>query len=220
MWCFMRRGGMFVLGSEICIKGDVGARVFYNFGALGFINISPFLQKVKNSKTRMMTKFFKSMNSSFLPVLFFGSSLLVFGKTDSSGEGDSLKILSYNIKHGRGMDGRVDLKRTAEVIRSFSPDLVTLQEVDKNCTRSGSIDLTQELARILKMEGRFGKFMDFQGGSTAWRYCRSFPLYLIRFTSFPAVRNLDAPWKCELIQVRIGGDSIVWYSPRLDERKP
>ena len=62
------------------------------------------------------------------------------------------------------MDGRVDLKRTAEVIRSFSPNLVTLQEVDKNCTRSGSIDLTQKLASILKMEGRFGKFMDFQGG--------------------------------------------------------
>ena len=50
MWCFMHRGGRFDLGSEICIKGDVGARVLYNFGALGFINISPFLQKVKNSK--------------------------------------------------------------------------------------------------------------------------------------------------------------------------
>ena len=23
MWCFMRRGGRFVLGSEICINGDV-----------------------------------------------------------------------------------------------------------------------------------------------------------------------------------------------------
>ncbi len=50
MWYFMRRGGMFDLGSEICIKGDVGARVFYDFGALGFINISPFLQRAKNSK--------------------------------------------------------------------------------------------------------------------------------------------------------------------------
>ena len=66
----MHRGGMFDLGSEICIKGDVGARVFYDFGAFGFTNISPFLQKVKNSKTRMMTKFFKSMISCFLPVLF------------------------------------------------------------------------------------------------------------------------------------------------------
>ena len=124
----------------------------------------------------MMTKFFKSINSCFVPVLFFGSSLLVFGKADSSGERDSLKILSYNIKHGRGMDDRVDLKRTAEVIRSLSPDLVTLQEVDKNCTRSGSIDLTQELAGILKMEGRFGKFMDFQGGEYGMAVLSKFPI--------------------------------------------
>ena len=176
MWCFMRRGGRFVLGSEICINGDVVARFFYDFVAFGFTNISPFLQKVKNSKTRMITKFFKSMNSCVLPVLFFGSSLLVFGKADSSGERDSLKILSYNIKHGRGMDDRVDLKRTAEVIRSFSPDVVTLQEVDKNCTRSGSIDLTQELAGILKMEGRFGKFMDFQGGEYGMAVLSKFPI--------------------------------------------
>ena len=50
MWCFMRRGGRFVLGSEICINNDVGERVFYDFVAFGFTNISPFLQKVKNSK--------------------------------------------------------------------------------------------------------------------------------------------------------------------------
>ena len=74
------------------------------------------------------------------------------------------------------MDGRVDLKRTAEVIRSLSPDLVTLQEVDKNCTRSGSIDLTQELAGILKMEGRFGKFMDFQGGEYGMAVLSKFPI--------------------------------------------
>ncbi len=50
MWFFMRRGGRFDLGSEICINNDVGARVFYDFGALGFTNISPFLQRAKNSK--------------------------------------------------------------------------------------------------------------------------------------------------------------------------
>ena len=50
MWCFMRRGGRFVLGSEICINGDVGERFFYYFVTFGFTNISPFLQRAKNSK--------------------------------------------------------------------------------------------------------------------------------------------------------------------------
>jgi len=123
-----------------------------------------------------MIKFCKAMNTWVFTFWVFGLSFSVFGKTDPSGERNSLKILSYNIKHGRGMDGRVDLKRTAEVIRSLSPDLVTLQEVDKNCTRSGSIDLAQELAGILKMEGRFGKFMDFQGGQYGMAVLSRFPI--------------------------------------------
>ena len=47
------------------------------------------------------------------------------------------------------------------MIRSVSPDLVALQEIDRNCTRSGAVDLTSELGNILGMEGRFGEFMDF-----------------------------------------------------------
>ena len=124
----------------------------------------------------MMIKFYIPINIWIVSFLLLGPSLLVLGKDNHSAERNSLKILSYNIKHGRGMDGRVDLKRTAEVIRSFSPDLVTLQEVDKNCTRSGSIDLTQELAGILKMEGRFGKFMDFQGGEYGMAVLSRFPI--------------------------------------------
>ena len=124
----------------------------------------------------MMIKFCIPINIWIVSILLLGPSLLVLGKDNPAGERNSLKILSYNIKHGRGMDGRVDLKRTAEVIRSLSPDLVTLQEVDKNCTRSGSIDLTQELAGILKMEGRFGKFMDFQGGEYGMAVLSKFPI--------------------------------------------
>ena len=35
--------------------------------------------------------------------------------------------------------------RELKVIRSVSPDLIALQEIDRNCTRSGSVDLTAEL---------------------------------------------------------------------------
>ena len=123
-----------------------------------------------------MIKFCKAMNTWIFTFLVFGLSFSVWGKTNPSGERNSLKILSYNIKHGRGMDGKVDLLRIAKVIGSLSPDLVTLQEVDKNCTRSGSIDLTRELAGILKMEGRFGKFMDFQGGEYGMAVLSRFPI--------------------------------------------
>ena len=41
-----------------------------------------------------------------------------------------LRVLTYNIQHGAGADGIVDLERQAEVIQRLKPDLVALQEVD------------------------------------------------------------------------------------------
>ena len=71
-----------------------------------------------------------------------------------------LRMVSYNIRHGRGMDGRVDLARTARVLARLKPDLVALQEVDKICTRSGGVDIAKELGRRLKMHHAFGRFME------------------------------------------------------------
>lgn len=76
----------------------------------------------------------------------------------------SLKILAYNIRHGQGMDNHIDLKRIAAVIAKENPDLVALQEIDKNCERSGKIDIAASMGEMLNMEHRFGKFMAFQGG--------------------------------------------------------
>ena len=41
----------------------------------------------------------------------------------------TLRVATYNIHRGRGMDGRTNLARTAEVIRAIDADLVALQEV-------------------------------------------------------------------------------------------
>ncbi len=77
---------------------------------------------------------------------------------------NTLRLMAYNIHHGEGLDGRIDIKRIAEVISREKPDLVALQEIDKKCTRSGKIDIAEELGTLLGMEYRFGKAMDFQGG--------------------------------------------------------
>ena len=51
-----------------------------------------------------------------------------------------LRVLSYNIHHGEGLDGRIDLERIASVIRASEADLVALQEVDQSTERSGGVD--------------------------------------------------------------------------------
>src|SRR4051794_36404648 len=57
---------------------------------------------------------------------------------------------SPGIHHGVGTDGKLDLKRIAKVITDTKPDLVALQEVDKNTTRTGKVDQAAELAKLSK----------------------------------------------------------------------
>lgn len=70
--------------------------------------------------------------------------------------------MTYNIHAARGLDMRARsggkprrLTKVAEVIRSFDPHIVTLQEVDVGRTRSGAMDQATELADALGMEMRF-----------------------------------------------------------------
>lgn len=70
-----------------------------------------------------------------------------------------LRIVSYNIRHGLGMDGRIDLERVAEVISKAKPDLAAIQEVDRFCERSGRRDTASELGRLLNMTYKFGRSM-------------------------------------------------------------
>jgi endonuclease/exonuclease/phosphatase family metal-dependent hydrolase len=66
-----------------------------------------------------------------------------------------LTVISYNIRHGQGMDGRVDLPRIAEVIRASGAQVALLQEVDHGMKRTQRRDLTSELAKQLGWQGIF-----------------------------------------------------------------
>lgn len=76
----------------------------------------------------------------------------------------SLKVMSYNIHHGEGLDGRLDLERIARVIRDSGADLVSLQEVDKGTRRTGRIDQPARLAELTGMTAIFEKNIEFEGG--------------------------------------------------------
>ncbi|HRY50863.1 MAG TPA: endonuclease/exonuclease/phosphatase family protein [Candidatus Paceibacterota bacterium] len=76
----------------------------------------------------------------------------------------ALRVLTYNIHHGEGTDGRLDLERIAALMLEHRPDLVALQEVDRGTTRTQKRDLAAELGRLTGMETLFSKNIDFQGG--------------------------------------------------------
>lgn len=76
-----------------------------------------------------------------------------------------LRVLSYNIHHGEGVDGRLNLPRIAGVIAAADPDIVALQEVDRMVRRTGGVDQAVELARLTGMQPVFGGNVSLQGGA-------------------------------------------------------
>lgn len=67
-----------------------------------------------------------------------------------------LRVMTFNIHHGKGTDGRGDLDRIADVIRKVDPDIVGLNEVDQAFHgRSGYADQPQALAEKLEMHSIF-----------------------------------------------------------------
>ncbi len=102
--------------------------------------------------------------SALCGLLCFGCESTPVAISKAPTELGSLELMSYNIRHGVGMDGVLDLERIAQVIKRERPDLVALQEIDQNCTRSGNRDIAQELGQACGMQAYFTKFMDFQGG--------------------------------------------------------
>jgi endonuclease/exonuclease/phosphatase family metal-dependent hydrolase len=73
----------------------------------------------------------------------------------------SLRIVSWNIQKGIGVDLRRDLRRTASVLSALSADVVGLQEV----LRTAMLDQAAELARALDMELAWAAARPIPGGS-------------------------------------------------------
>ena len=103
-----------------------------------------------------------------------------------------LRVMSYNIHHGEGTDGRFDLRRLARVIRKADPDLVSLQEVDRRTQRSSGTDQAEELATLTGMYYAYGKAIDFQGGGYGVAVLSRYPLDLIEIHALPYTPGYEA----------------------------
>lgn len=80
---------------------------------------------------------------------------------DPNGPVRPLKVLSFNIHHGVGPDGRLDLDRLTAEIRRTHADVVGLQEVDRHFgARSDWADQPAELAARLGMHVAYGANLD------------------------------------------------------------
>ena len=61
-----------------------------------------------------------------------------------------LKLMSYNIRGGLGMDDFWDLGRSISVVKKVRPDVLCLQEVDLGTSRAYGVNEPQAMGHILR----------------------------------------------------------------------
>ena len=72
-----------------------------------------------------------------------------------------VRLVTFNIHHGVGDDGRHDLPRLAQVLAAADADVICLQEVDRHFgPRSEDVDQALLLARALDMQLAWGPAID------------------------------------------------------------
>jgi endonuclease/exonuclease/phosphatase family metal-dependent hydrolase len=130
-----------------------------------------------------------------------------------------LRVLSYNIHHGEGVDRKIDLPRIAEVIKSVSPDLVALQEVDRGVQRSKGSDEPQELAKLTGMHVVFGNNIRYQGGDYGNAVLSRFPIKRQENHPLPSFYDGEQRGVMEVeIEARAAGQGVLFLATHLDYR--
>lgn len=180
--------------------------ILFKIGLFGFFSIIANAQDVNNETSRpSLNNIIPKKNQKKL--------------TTEDNQNLRLRILSYNIHHAEGVDGKLDVPRIAQVILSVDPDLVALQEVDKNTIRTGKVNQDIELSRLTKMNSVFGSNITFQGGQYGNAILSKFPIIKNKNFLLP---NVDSGEQRGLLQSQIqisNKENVLFFSTHLDHRR-
>ena len=180
--------------------------ILFKIGLFGFLSIIANAQDVNNETSKpSLNNIIPKKNQKKL--------------TTEDDQNLRLRILSYNIHHAEGVDGKLDVPRIAQVILSVDPDLVALQEVDKNTIRTGKVNQDIELSRLTKMNCIFGSNITFQGGQYGNAILSKFPIIKNKNFLLP---NVDSGEQRGLLrsQIQISNkENVLFFSTHLDHRR-
>ena len=180
--------------------------ILFKIGLFGFFSIIANAQDVNNETSKpSLNNIIPKKNQKKL--------------TTKDDQNLRLRILSYNIHHAEGVDGKLDVPRIAQVILSVDPNLVALQEVDKNTIRTGKVNQDIELSRLTKMNSVFGSNITFQGGQYGNAILSKFPIIKNKNFLLP---NVDSGEQRGLLQSQIqisNKENVLFFSTHLDHRR-
>jgi endonuclease/exonuclease/phosphatase family metal-dependent hydrolase len=131
-----------------------------------------------------------------------------------------IRVLSYNIHHANppSRPDYIDLEAIAKVIQESNAELVALQEVDVNTTRSGKgSDQAEELGKLTGMEVFFSKGIDYQGGEYGTAILSKYPILETRRYELPNLEGVNAePRTLATATVDLHGEKIILANTHLD----
>jgi len=128
-----------------------------------------------------------------------------------------VRVLTYNIHHGEGMDGSIELERIAAVIRKADADLVALQEVDRGVARTARVDQPAALARLTGMHVVFEKNADMQGGDYGNAILSRWPIAKQRNHWLPRIGDNEQRGLLET-QVQFANWQVTFLATHLDHQ--
>lgn len=138
-----------------------------------------------------------------------------------------VRVATFNIHHGVGANGHLDLQRTAAAIAETDADVIGLQEVDRWWSkRSGFADQAGDLAELLGLHLAFGATLS-RNGSDAVRPRQEYGVALLSRHRITAVRHtlLPRPRGGEQrglldAEIVVGGATLRCLCTHLQHRSP
>ena len=127
----------------------------------------------------------------------------------------TIRVMTYNIHVGVGMDKKLDLQRIADVINAARPDLVGLQEVDRSVKRTEGKDEIAELAALTRMEYAFAPNLDYQGGKYGVAILSRLPIKSTEHRMFENKREAERRGMLR-VEVEVGGKRLNFVTTHLD----
>jgi endonuclease/exonuclease/phosphatase family metal-dependent hydrolase len=129
------------------------------------------------------------------------------------------RILTYNVHHCRGTDGRLSPARIAEVIASCRPDIVALQELDVGRPRTNGVDQAHAIAQDLGMHMLFHPSVQVMEEKYGNAILTTHPAKLVKAGPLPSRPGLEARgalWA----SIQIAGVDLQVVTTHLGLRRP
>lgn len=115
--------------------------------------MKPFIT-AKTTLKRMLLSILLPAAMATVPTMFASAQSLPL----------TMRVASYNIRHGEGMDGKLDYLRIADVLKKLNPDVVAVEEVDSMTRRTNHTYSLGEIASHMRYHESYAPAIDYEGG--------------------------------------------------------